>query len=215
MNASSLIIASLLVSLIPLLLAATTSYLKVSIVLGMLRSGLGTQHVPNGLVVFILSIAISCIVMRPIAERISSQLTAKDIKECFANPTVEKFQNIQSAFEPLKEFLLRNSGAREINAFAQMENLKVEPSQIAHAPWHLVIPAFVLSELKAAFLMGFLLLLPFLAIDIVIANILVGLGMSMVTPIIITLPLKLALLVSADGWLLIMQSLIRSYGVSA
>ncbi|MCB0335660.1 MAG: EscR/YscR/HrcR family type III secretion system export apparatus protein, partial [Bdellovibrionales bacterium] len=125
-------------------------------------------------------------------------------------------QVVKGVFEPFAEFMRFHSGKRELETLQRLApSLERELSQDSSdepTALHIALPAFVLTELKEAFAMGFVLLLPFLAIDLIVANILVGLGMFMVSPVMVALPLKLLLFIMADGWLLLTQGLIRSYG---
>jgi len=230
-----IIVTTFAVALLPVLAGLLTSYIKVSIVLGMLRSALGAQQVPSGLVVMALSIALTGFIMAPTIEKtfqIADTIDFSLIKEA---PSLDSISAFAPLLEPWREFMSKHSGSREIAVFEGLaeaidyadserpvdsvaENLLLLPIEVEgeatseeHISLRVLIPAFVLSELKGAFAMGFVLLLPFLVVDLIVANVLVGMGMFMVSPVMISLPLKLMLFVVADGWLLLSKGLIESY----
>lgn len=226
-NPVSLLLLTVLVAIVPLLVGVTTSYIKVSIVLSMVRSALGTQQTPGNMVIMALSLAITCFVMAPVFEASRQQALDSNILSLLEKPTLADFEQVVPVFEPWRQFMLSHCGSRELEVLAVAasgadaavvpseeigQSRRVgAPADYVLFPWRVVLPAFVLSELKQAFIMGFALLLPFLVVDLIVANILVGLNMIMVSPIMVALPLKLILFVLSDGWLLITQSLINSY----
>lgn len=213
MNPLSLVLLSLGVSFIPIIIGTMTAYLKVSIVFGMLRTAFGTQHVPNTLVVTIISLAVSFLVMQPAIDEMSARVQSKEIRSIIEKPTEKNIFKLFELFDPLKKFLVMHSGSVEVETVLHIQKKDFKEGEKVEG-WGIYLPAFVLTELKESFVMGFLLLLPFLAIDLVVSNILVGLGMTMVSPIIITLPLKLVLFVATDGWLRLLQAMTQSYGVT-
>lgn len=218
LNPYWLLIVAGVVACLPILVGLATAYLKVSIVLGMLRSGLGAQNVPSGLVVMVLSLALTLFIMAPMLSDSYDIIKTLPTEQIFREPSLGDLQRYQPALEPWERFLRHHAGHRELAAFVQLDRSSKEPSAEADAQptassvdFKLLLPAFILTELKEAFAMAFVLLLPFLVIDLVVANILVGLGMFMVSPVMIALPLKLILFVAADGWLLLTRGLILSY----
>ncbi len=217
---------SVALALVPLLLGLLTSYIKISIVLGMTRSALGTQQVPSGLVIMAMSLALTYFTMAPIIEACLAHSEKIDYKTIFANPSLQAFRDSSAAFDPWRGFLETHAGKRERKALellAQHPELpasagpileaKTEAEEQSKTSLRILIPAFILTELKEGFAMAFVLLLPFLVVDLIVANILVGLGMYMVSPVMIALPLKLILFVLTDGWLLLAKGLINSYQV--
>jgi type III secretion protein R len=228
-------------SLVPMVIGISTSYLKISIVLGMLRQGLGAQTVPGNLVIMALSLGLSLLVMAPVIESCSSNLLTAMPENFKGVPTKKNFEDVAKALGPWREFLEAHSGEREIvfvknlskQAAAKksgvepekalnkvaMSDQVVEPESQQSSDRKLsgfeLLLSFLLTELKEAFSMGFVLLLPFLVIDLVVSNILVALGMFMVTPAMITLPLKLIVFVLCDGWMLLSKGLVVSYGTGA
>lgn len=227
------------IALTPIFIGLVTSYVKVSVVLGMLRSGLGAQQVPSGMVVMAMSLAMTFYIMAPVFNQVAEIAQTIDFGATNARPTVESLQRMAPLFDPWKAFMLEHAGKREIAALNGLtDEWKSKQSKEGGSPesaepptteestlpppeapekeavsLRVLLPAFVMSELKEAFAMGFVLLLPFLVVDLVVANILVGMGMFMVSPVMIALPLKLILFVVSDGWLLLTKGLIHSYSV--
>lgn len=203
-----LIVLAAAVAILPILIGILTSYVKINIILSFLRSGLGAQQVPGNLVIMALSLALTAYIMSPVISKtfeIGENIQVEDFK---GSPNFENLKKLTPLFAPWSEFMLKHSGEREIAVLTQLaeeEKTKEEP------PIRIVIPAFVLTEIKAAFMMGFMVLLPFLVIDLVVANVLTGMGMYMLSPVIVSLPLKLILFVMADGWLLLTKGIIQSY----
>ncbi len=210
-----LILASFALALMPLLLGVVTSYVKVSIVLSMLKSGLGTQGMTGGIVVMSLSLSLSLYIMGPTWEASLRAGGAIPVAEVLSSPSIESLRKFAPVLEPWRDFMSAHAGKRELSAVESFEGrangANTHGQQSDQIPWRRVMLAFVLTELRQAFSMGFVLLLPFLVIDLIVANILVGLGMFMVTPSMISLPLKLILFVVADGWVLLSRGLINSY----
>ena len=211
-------LASLL-AVVPIIIGVTTSYLKVSIVFGLLKSALGTQQVPGVMVTMSLAIAVTTFVMAPVFEEVVARASTATWGDLTRMPQRKQLDEAARVVEPIVHFLRTHTGVREQEALAQLEgghrqraaeHPAGEPAEIG---WRSTILGFVLTELREAFMMGLMLLLPFLAIDLIVSNILVGLGMFMVSPTMISLPLKLLLFVLADGWLVLTRALITSYGV--
>ncbi len=208
-----------LLALIPFLLGTLTSYLKMSIALGVLRNGFGAQQVPNNTVVVALSLVLSLYVMQPVLGEITVRAAELPPVALSKFPARADIAPYLSVLLPWREFLLRHAGQREIGVLTRLEraNSKSEPAAddgkalLEDISLATLIPAFMLTELREGMMIGFVLLLPFIIIDLVVANLLAGLGMYMMSPTILSLPLKLLLFVSVDGWLLISRGLIASY----
>ncbi|MCL4154170.1 UNVERIFIED_CONTAM: hypothetical protein GTU68_020748 [Idotea baltica] len=185
-----------------------TAYLKINIVLSALKNSLGAQQFPSNLFVMILSLALTYQVMSPTINK--SILNAEQInyKELLEKPDGRILEKLKNSLLPFKEFMLKNTNEKEIVVFS--EAFKIESKNY---PLEVLIPAFLLSELKEAFYISFLIILPFLAIDLIVSNLLAGLGMYMVSPVMISLPLKLIAFVLLDAWLLISTTLINAYEV--
>jgi type III secretion protein R len=211
-----LIVVSLTLSMLPILVGLCSAYLKVSVVLGLLRSGLGAQQVPSGMLIMALSAALSAYIMAPVCTKTYELAQKLDLSQTRAAPQMNVLVQMAPLLEPWREFLLAHCGERELRMLSSPSGAEAavssEGKAVVKHDLYVVIPAFVLSEIKEAFAMGFVLLLPFLIIDLIVANVLAGMGMMMVSPAMISLPLKLLLFVAADGWLLLSRSLILSYG---
>lgn len=207
----SLALALALFALVPVIVVVATSFLKISIVLGLVRNALGVQQIPPNIAIYGLSLILTTYIMAPVGQSMYASL-AKD-PGATSNLT-RAIQAVQQGAEPLRAFLLRNSDPRQRTFFvktakrlwgADMSKGVDEKNFIT------LVPAFMLSELTAAFEMGFLLYLPFVCIDIVVSNVLLAMGMMMVSPVMISMPLKLFLFVMADGWTRLVQGLIFTY----
>ncbi len=217
-----LVVLSAGLALFPILVGMGTSYIKVSIVLGMLKSALGAQNTPGSIVIMAMSLALTVFVMSPVLEQTAIRLQAADIGAVAKNGDLKNISTLLPILEPWKSFISRHASERERKVLRELAldmATKSNPSEVLAQPspedsFRILIPAFVLTELRQAFTMGFMLLLPFVVIDLIVANILAGLGMFMVSPVMISLPLKLLLFVASDGWLVLTRALIGSYGWS-
>jgi len=216
LSPEALLIISLGIGLVPLLIAIGTCYLKFSIVLSLLRSGFGTQTAPSASMVMALSMVMSLVVMQPVLSKTTDALAALSVAELSRGNVGEIMKRAEKLAAPWRAFLLEHSGERELETFSRLARGSEQKSQetpvVAQEP-HLVtaLGAFVLSEIKKGFMIAFLLLIPFFALDLIVGNILVALGLTMMSPSTVSLPLKLLLFVSSDGWLLLARSLISAY----
>lgn len=215
------VIISFVLALTPLLVGLFTSFMKIHIVLSFFRSGLGAQQVPGGLVLFGISVALTLSVMHPTLESFYSQLQKFPLEKLATTPQKVTHDEISNVLSPWKEFLTRHVGAREKEVFQEfverpevsMGNEEKTSQAGGELKWTVLLPAFIVTELKEAFLIGFVIMIPFLVIDLVVANILAGIGMFMVSPVMISLPLKIALFTFADGWLLLTTGIVQSYSI--
>lgn len=205
-TAEQLILISLGIALVPALIGVLTTYLKVSIVLGMLKSALGTQQTPSGLVVMAVSIAFTWVIMAPVFEATYTRFSSEQ-GELTKGITKESRASIEFIIDPWKQFIKEHAGQREVSLIKDI-GIQKDSSAL-----EVIIPAFILTELKEGFAMALMVLIPFAVIDIVVANILGGLGMFMVSPTLLSLPLKLGVFVLSDAWLFLTKALIASYGV--
>lgn len=207
-------------ALIPIAAGLFTAYLKVSIVLGILRQAFGTAQGIGAAVTFALSMVMTLLIM----ESTVSQSLKEAEKVEFSNIKQAKLSEIATRITPIllpwKLFMEKHTGEREFLVVqkirertnnSQIPSDAVPKEKIEEKPLALLISAFVLTEIKEACRMAFLLLIPFMVIDMVVANVLVGLGMHMVSPTVIALPLKLLLFVGVDGWLMLTKSIVESY----
>ncbi|MDG0022735.1 type III secretion system export apparatus subunit SctR [Trinickia sp. Y13] len=200
-----------LVSLLPLVAIATTSYLKMSVVLVLVRNALGVQQAPTTLALNAIALVATLFVMSP---TLSACMTnAKTIPVAPGSGALQ-IEAALAVVEPLKQFVLRNGSKRERERFLELAQKSWPDDARASArtdDWSIAVPAFVVSELQAAFEIGLLLFIPFIAVDILVSNVLLAMGMQMVPPMIVALPIKLLLFVLADGWGKLLHALVLSY----
>ncbi|GAA0362040.1 flagellar type III secretion system pore protein FliP [Alkalibacterium iburiense] len=194
-----------LIALIPSFLVLTTSFTRTIIVLSFTRNALGTQQSPPNQVLVGLALFLSVFVMRPVYQEVNEQA----LQPMLAGE-ITREESFELAEEPIKEFMLEQTRTSDLELFVQLggESFPEEPEDLS---LFTVIPAFAISELRTAFTIGFLIFVPFLVIDIVVASILMSMGMFMLSPVMISLPFKLLLFVMVDGWYLVVESLIESF----
>jgi type III secretion protein R len=204
---------------LPFLLLATTSFAKLSIVLGLLRNALGAGDLPSGAVVTVLAALLSGYVMLPVARAVGSA-TAPYMMQLDAHAPLSGASGsallaaLKSGEEPVRAFLERNSGAAERGMFGELLKQRLPESdraEVRESELAVVLPAFFVTELKEALQLGFLLLLPFLVLDLVVATILTSLGMQALPASTVALPFKLLLFVSIDGFRTLAQTLVAGY----
>jgi flagellar biosynthetic protein FliP len=194
---------------LPALLLLTTSFTRIVIVLSLLRMALGTQTAPPNQVIIGLSLFLTFFIMGPTFDRMYEQAYVP-----YSQQKISFEQAAESASVPLKEFMLKHTRANDLNLFvrmARMEKTAAAADKPGDLPIRVVIPAFATSELKTAFQIGFMVFIPFLVIDMVVASVLMSMGMMMLSPVLVSLPFKLMLFVLADGWNLLIGSLVASF----
>jgi flagellar biosynthetic protein FliP len=193
------------VTLVPALLFTVTGFTRILIVLGFIRSGLGTPAAPPNQVLVGIALFLTIFVMAP---------TFGEIKREAFDPLQAERISATTALEraeaPLRDFMWDQVRDKDVALFVRLGDIR-EPRTRADVPTHVLIPAFVISELKTAFQIGFLIFLPFLVIDLVVSSALMSLGMMMLPPVFIALPFKILLFVLVDGWNLVTQSLVESF----
>ena len=198
------------VAIAPAFLLMTTSYVRISIVLFLLRQALGLGQIPSNQVLATLAVFLTALVMSPVAVEIYEQAVVP-----YSESQISRTEAFQKGQEPVRTFLWkqieRTGNTRMISLFTKYLPDVDEPKYIEDVPWRALAPAFLLSELKTSFLIGFQIFLPFLIIDFVVSCVLVSTGMMMLPPAIVSLPLKLALFVMIDGWALVVRSLVESF----
>jgi flagellar biosynthetic protein FliP len=208
-SAMQLIVILTILSLAPAILIMMTSFTRIIIVMSLLRQALGTQQLPPNQILVGLSLFMTFLVMRPTWEKVNSQAL-----QPYLNGTIEQKEALDRAQIPLRQFMLRqidkSDNWEDVYMFAHASG-QPEPKKLSDIGTLTIIPAFVLSELKTAFLLGFKIYLPFLIIDMVISAVLISMGMMMLPPVLISLPFKLLLFVLVDGWHLITGSLMGSF----
>jgi flagellar biosynthetic protein FliP len=195
-------------SVLPALLVSMTSFTRIIVVLAIMRQGLGTQQTPSNQIMVGIALFLTFFVMAPVVERINSQAVQPYLAE-----QMSAEQAIEEASKPIRAFMLAQTRESDLALFAGMTD-EVAIEDADDVPFSLLLPAFVTSELKTAFQIGFLLLIPFLIIDLVVASVLMSMGMVMLSPLIISLPFKIMLFVLVDGWSLVMSTLVGSFYVS-
>jgi flagellar biosynthesis protein FliP len=208
-----LLFVSLGIGLVPIMIGVGTCYLKFSIVLSLLRSGFGTQQAPSNALVMALSMVMSIVVMNPVITATSERVEGFTLADARTTSLKDLMHRGYDLVIPWKEFLVSHSGERELKTFLVISGVEAKEGESARkdVPLGVALGAFVLSEIKNGFVTAFILLLPFFVIDLVLANILVGMGLTMMSPSVVGLPLKLLLFVSTDGWLMLARGLITSY----
>ena len=193
------------ISLIPAILFTVTGFTRILIVLGFIRNALGTQSTPPNQVLVGIALFLTLFVMAPTIGQIK-----KDAWEPLQKHQITTAQALQRGQEPLRQFMFKQTRTRDLSLFVSLAHIK-QPKTRADVPTYVLIPAFIMSELKTAFQMGFMIMVPFLVIDIVVSSVLMSMGMMMLPPASISLPFKLLLFVMADGWHLIVRSLVTSF----
>ena len=194
-------------SFLPAILLMMTGFTRIVIVLGLLRQALGTQSSPPNQVIIGLSLFLTLFVMGPTLDRVY-----QEAYQPYSKGTMSFEDAVGKAEIPMREFMQRQTRQSDYALFARLA--KLEPgTQIEQAPFRVVVPAFVISELKTAFQIGFMIFIPFLIIDMVVSSILMSLGMMMLSPVLVALPFKIMLFVLADGWNLLIGSLAASFAL--
>jgi flagellar biosynthetic protein FliP len=194
-----------LLSLAPSIILLMTSFTRIVIVLSFIRTALSLQGAPSNQIIVGLSLFLTFFIMAPVWEKIDKEaLTPLRAQQITSEQALEK------ASVPLKAFMLRQTRPKDVELFVEIS--RIGPTAPADLPMKVVIPSFILSELRTAFQMGFLLFLPFILIDLIVATVLMSMGMMMMPPTTISLPLKILLFVLVDGWNLVVKSIVLSFG---
>jgi flagellar biosynthesis protein FliP len=192
-------------SFLPAVLLLMTGFTRIVIVLSLLRQALGTQAAPPNQVVVGLSLFLTFFVMGPTIDKVYA-----DAYQPYATNKIAFEEALKRGESPVREFMMKQTRQADVMLFAKLA--KVDPAvKTADVPFKVLVPAFVTSELKSAFQIGFLIFIPFLIIDMIVASVLMSLGMMMLSPVLIALPFKLMLFVLADGWNLLLGSLAASF----
>lgn len=193
-------------SFIPALILMMTSFTRIVIVLSLMRQALGLQTTPPNQVIIGMSLFLTFFIMSPTLEKIQTEAY-----EPYAAQKINLQQATEIASKSLREFMLIQTRQADIELFASIAGIP-ETTADEPIPMRIMIPAFVISELKTAFQIGFLVFIPFLVIDLVVASVLMSMGMMMLSPVLVSLPFKLMLFVLADGWHLLVGSMVASFG---
>ena len=201
-----LVVLLTVITLAPSILVMVTSFARIVIVLSLLRTALGTQGAPPNSVMVSLALFLTFFIMQPTLEMAYDQGVVPLIEE-----QITEEQAFDRTIAPIKGFMLRHVREKDIDLFRQIANVS-NIENPADTPLRVLVPAFMISELKRAFEIGFLIFIPFLIIDMVVASVLMSMGMMMLPPVMISLPFKLIFFVLVDGWYLVVGSLVQSFG---
>lgn len=196
-----------MLTLLPALLLTMTSFTRIMIVLGLLRQALGAQQAPSNQVLLGLSLFLTIFIMSPVLEKINDTAVQPYLEEKIDITTA-----LQNASAPMRQFMLKQTRETDIDMFVRISG-REQINKPEDIPFSVLLPAYVTSELKTAFQIGFLIFLPFLVIDLVVATVLMSMGMMMLSPMIVSLPFKIMLFVLADGWSLVLEMLAASFYV--
>jgi flagellar biosynthetic protein FliP len=195
-----------ILSLAPSILVMVTSFTRIVIVLSLLRSALGVQQTPPNTVIVSLALFLTFFIMSP-----TLQQSYREGIEPLMNEQIDEFVAFERAARPLQAFMLNHVREKDLASFIELSG-EGPPATPEATPLHVLVPAFIISELRRAFEIGFLVFVPFIVIDMVVASVLMSMGMMMLPPIMISLPFKLIFFVLVDGWNLIAGSLVQSFG---
>jgi flagellar biosynthetic protein FliP len=205
-NALQVLFLLTILSVAPAILLMTTCFTRIVIVLGFVRQAMGTQNMPPTQVILGLALFLSFFVMSPTFNKINEEALQPYLNEQIDQPAA-----LEKAITPMRDFMFSQVREAELTLLTEI-TMDSEPMDRDDVPTMTLIPAFMLSELKRAFQMGFMIYIPFLVIDMIVASILMSMGMMMLPPVIISMPFKLLLFVLVDGWSLVVGSLIKSFG---
>jgi flagellar biosynthetic protein FliP len=194
-----------ILSLAPAILIMLTSFTRVVIVLSLLRRALGTMQMPPNQVIIGLALFLTFFIMTPVWQQVNQTALQPYLED-----KIDQQQALQKAAEPLRGFMFKQTREKDLALFVDIAKIE-RPKDVNDIPISVLIPSFIISEVKTAFQIGLLLYVPFLIIDMVVASVLLSMGMMMLPPIMISLPFKLMLFVLADGWNLLIGSLVRSF----
>ncbi len=204
-TALQILVVLTILSVAPAILLMTTGFTRIVIVLSFMRQAMGTQSAPSNQIVIGLALFLTFFVMAPVFEKINDQAL-----QPYLDKEINQEQALELAIEPMRDFMFSQVGEKDLQLLVDISK-SPQPENREDISLMTLIPAFMVSELKRAFQMGFLLFVPFLMVDMIVASILMAMGMMMLPPIIISLPFKILLFVLVDGWSLIVGSLVQSF----
>ncbi|MDP9400708.1 MAG: flagellar type III secretion system pore protein FliP [Actinomycetota bacterium] len=204
-NAVQLLLLVGAITLVPALLFTVTGFTRILVVLGFIRSGLGTPTAPPNQVLVGIAFFLTLFVMAPTFEKVRDDAVIP-----LSKGRISESEAFKRGEKPMREFMFRQTRDRDLALFVKLGKVE-RPRTRADVPTHVLIPAFVISELKTAFQIGFLIFLPFLVIDLVVSSTLMSMGMMMLPPVFISLPFKVLLFVLVDGWNLVTKSIVESF----
>lgn len=204
-NGMQILIWLTILSLAPSILIMTTSFIRIVIVLSLLRQAIGVATLPPNQVITSLALILTFFIMSPTFTKINDQALQPYMKNQITQQAA-----LDRGIQPVREFMFKQTSDKELALFVRMAKLE-KPKNTDDIPTYVLIPSFILSELKTAFTIGFVIFLPFLVIDIVVSSILVAMGMMFLPPTMIALPFKLIMFVMVDGWFLVVKSLVEGF----
>ena len=193
-------------SIAPALLVLLTSFTRIVIVLSFLRRSLGTGSQPSNQIIVGLALFLTFFIMAPVWHKVHG-----DALRPYMQEEIGPQEALEKGLKPIRDFMWSQTREKDLALFVHVSGME-RPDSIEDVPTHVLIPGFVLSELRTAFTMGFVLFLPFLVIDMVVASVLLSMGMMMLPPVMVSLPFKILLFIMVDGWYLMMRSLVASFG---
>jgi flagellar biosynthetic protein FliP len=203
MSIQVLILMTLL-TLGPSVIVLMTSFTRIVVVLGFVRTAMGVHQAPSNQIIIGLGLVLTFFIMQPVMERIND-----DALQPYLTKDITSQVALERGVAPLKQFMLKQTRVADIEFFLELS--RSEPTRAEDLPLRVIVPSFVMSELRNAFQMGFLVFLPFIIIDFVVATTLMSMGMMMMPPVVVSLPFKLLLFVLVDGWSLVVRSLVQSF----
>ncbi|WP_238902567.1 flagellar type III secretion system pore protein FliP [Clostridium sp. YIM B02506] len=201
-----LLIFLTILTLLPSFIVMVTSFTRIAVVLSFLKNAIGAQQAIPSQVMVGLSLFLTLFIMQPVYNEINTNAL-----QPYMENKITQEQAIEAGSKPLREFMIKQTRPKDLELFVETSKIDTTDLTKDNVPLYVVIPAFVISELKTAFTIGFLIFLPFLIIDMVVASVLMSMGMFMLPPVMVSLPFKLLLFAMVDGWYLVVKSLIMSF----
>ncbi|AEF53873.1 flagellar type III secretion system pore protein FliP [Marinomonas posidonica] len=195
-------------TLLPAALMMMTSFTRIVVVLAILRQAIGLQQTPSNQIMIGMALFLTLFIMTPTLDRVNQVAL-----QPYLNEEMTSVQAVEAASGPIRDFMLAQTREDDINLFVKLAGREGSIDSLDSLPFTILMPAFVTSELKTAFQIGFMIFIPFLIVDMVVASVLMAMGMMMLSPVIISLPFKIMLFVMVDGWAMIMGTLAASFGI--
>jgi flagellar biosynthetic protein FliP len=205
-GAIKVVVIMTLLTLAPSIILLMTCFTRIVIVLSFVRSALSVQGTPSNQIIIGLSLFLTFFIMAPVWEKINT-----DALQPYRAQQIDGTEALKRATVPIRSFMLKQTRPKDVELFVALA--KIGPTPVDELPLKIVVPSFIISELRTAFQMGFLIFIPFILIDLIVATVLMSMGMMMMPPMTISLPLKILLFVLIDGWNLIVTSAIKSFGI--
>jgi len=204
-NSIQLVLSLAAISLVPFFLMSVTSFLRIVIVFSLVRTAVGTQQVPPSSVIIGLALFMTVFIMSPVWREVNEKAVIP-----YTKGKISQQKAFERGIKPLQQFMIKQTREKDLALFVQFSRIK-PPKSVDEVPIYVLIPSFMISELKTAFQIGFILFIPFIMVDLMVANILLSLGMFMLSPVMVSLPFKILLFVLVDGWNLISRGLLMSF----